>query len=117
MIYVRIVSTYPPAFGLPEETTDLTLPLRDGFASTPAEAHQHIPDALTGEDPYEVLVADAPCRISSAPMWCGLWQCGEVKTRTGHRAEPGTPHDLPSEAFLTTPRSLQGPTPSSAGSS
>jgi hypothetical protein len=36
MIHVRIVSTYPPAFGLPEESFDLTLPLRDGFASTPA---------------------------------------------------------------------------------
>ena len=34
-IHVRIVSTYPADFGLPEETTDVTMQLRPGFASTP----------------------------------------------------------------------------------
>ena len=39
-IHVRIVSTYPPVFFLPEETTDVTLEVRPEFARTPDEAHR-----------------------------------------------------------------------------
>jgi hypothetical protein len=67
LIHVRIASTYPPAFGLPEESFDLTLPLRDGFASTPAEAHQHILEALATEDVFEVPAAHDPLPYRLSP--------------------------------------------------
>lgn len=60
MIHVRIASTYPPAFGLPEETVDLTLPLRNGYASTPTEAHQRLLAALSSGKVLEVPAADHP---------------------------------------------------------
>ena len=54
MIHVRITSTYPPVFGLPEETIELTLRLPTEFARTADEAHERIVEALTGDDEFEI---------------------------------------------------------------
>jgi hypothetical protein len=54
MIHVRITSTYPPAFGLPEETIELTLRLPAEFARTADEAHEWIVAALRGDDAFAI---------------------------------------------------------------
>ena len=51
MIHVRIVTTYPPVFGLPEETIELTLNLPPEFARTGDEAHERIVEALKWRAP------------------------------------------------------------------
>ena len=53
MIYVRIVSTYPPLFGLPEETIELTLKLPPEFACTGDEAHERIVEALKCDENFD----------------------------------------------------------------
>ena len=54
MIHVRIVSTYPPLFGLPEETIELTLKLSPEFAGTGDEAHERIVEALKGDENFDI---------------------------------------------------------------
>ena len=66
-IHVRIVSVYPPAFGLPEETTDLTLELRPEFARTPDEAHRRINEALAGDEVFEIPVVDSEVPVRFSP--------------------------------------------------
>jgi hypothetical protein len=66
-VHVRIISTYPADFGLPEETVDLTLRVPASFARTPEEASRRIKAALeTGAD-FEVPSVDdaVPFEFSS----------------------------------------------------
>jgi hypothetical protein len=67
MIHVRIVSTYPPAFGLPEETTDLTYELQSEFAVTPNGAQKRIERTLDQGEVVElpVLGKSRPVRFSA----------------------------------------------------
>ena len=58
MIHVRIVTTYPPLFGLPEETIELTLRVSPEFARTRDEAHERIVDALNGDENFEIPSVD-----------------------------------------------------------
>ena len=78
MIHLRIVTTYPPAFGLPEETIELTLRLSPEFAHTGDEAHERILDALRGDENFEIPCVDyedpftfSPDVVRSVAVWEG----------------------------------------------
>jgi hypothetical protein len=67
MIHVRIVSTYPPAFGLPEESSDFTYRLRPDFAVTPTGAQKRIERTLDQGEVVELPVLGElhPVRFSA----------------------------------------------------
>ena len=76
MIHLRIVTTYPPVFGLPEETIELTLRLSPEFARTGDEAHERILDALRCDENFEIPCVDyvdpftfSPSVVRSVAVW------------------------------------------------
>jgi len=76
MIHLRIITTYPPVFGLPEETIELTLRLSPEFARTGGEAHERIVDALKGDENFEITCVDyadpfrfSPEVVRSVAVW------------------------------------------------
>ena len=76
MIHVRVVTTSPPLFGLPEETIELTLRLPAEFARTGGEAHKRIVDALKSDDNFEIPCVDyadpflfSPEVVRSVAVW------------------------------------------------
>ena len=76
MIHVRIVTTYPPWFGLPEETIELTLRVSPEFARTSDEAHERIVVALQGDENFEIPSVDyedpfrfSPTVVRSVAVW------------------------------------------------
>jgi hypothetical protein len=67
MIHVRITSTYPPVFGLPEETIELTIRLPAEFARTADEAHERILEALKRDEEFEIPSMDAAIPFEFSP--------------------------------------------------
>ena len=77
MIHLRIVTTYPPVFGLPEETIELTLRLPAEFARTADEAHERIVRALKSDENFDIPSMDdelspftfSPEVVQSVAVW------------------------------------------------
>ena len=77
MIHLRIITTYPPLFGLPEETIELTLRLSPEFARTRDEAHERIVHVLRGDENFETPSVDdelspftfSPEVVRSVAVW------------------------------------------------
>ena len=67
MIHVRITSTYPPVFGLPEETIELTLRLPAEFARNADVAHEWIVEALRCDEEFEIPSVDVAIPYEFSP--------------------------------------------------
>jgi hypothetical protein len=67
MVRVHIVSTYPPVFGPPEETIELTLRLPADFARNADEAHEWIVEALRRDDEFEIPSVDVAIPYEFSP--------------------------------------------------
>ncbi len=79
MIHVRIITTHPPLFGLPEETIELAVRISPEFARTGGEAHERIVDALKGDETFEIPSVDEviPFRFSPEVVRSvAVWETG-----------------------------------------